>query len=420
MSSGFQPQKPKYKVYSEAEPSIFSDTTSEIDLPPTMRMPPTDAPTFVDSLPLPPTPIIGGGAPTVAADPYELPSILKKSSSLATSCGDSKTTSIPNRMPVPVQTPQRGASGAPAPSMTAVPAPDFTSNDFADVVRTYVAKHNPKLYILTPCYGCMCYIDYMTCLIQTIEYFRSVNFPLQVEFCKNDSLVSRARNNLVARAMTDPECTHIMFIDSDIIWSPIDILKLVLSEKELCGGIYPLKHYHWGKLLGGSGAPNAPSPVPPYQNVVQNWIDKKNASQLRNYVSDEDTIKYNLVRYNVNYVSNYLHIENNMAEVRHIATGFMLIQRCVLEKMFRSFPTTKYIDDVCFLKPHENANAYALFDCGVENETGTEPHYYSEDWLFCHRYRKMSSEHKIYIDVSIALGHCGSEVYHGSFINSII
>jgi hypothetical protein len=373
-------QKPKYQVFGESEPSIFSN--SSIGLPPTMVAPPTNAPDFMDTLPL--------------------PSILKKGGGSAATAAAAAT---PSQFAPTTQAPQ---------------PPPASAADFDKVVADYVAKNNPKLYILTPCYGSMCHVDYMTSMIQTIEYFRRINFPLQVEFCKNDSLVPRARNNLVARAMTDPACTHIMFIDSDIIWTPVDVLKLVLSEKDLCGGIYPLKHYHWGKLLGGSGAPHAPKAQPPYPNVVQDWVDKKNASQLREFVGDEDAVKYNMVRYNVNYVSNYLKIENNMAEVRHIATGFMMIRRRVFEAMFRAFSRTKYIDDVCFLKPHENANAYALFDCAVENESGTEPHYYSEDWLFCHRWRRMNPDNKIFIDVSIALSHCGNEVYHGSFINSIL
>lgn len=379
--------KPKYQVFGEAEPSIFSDTNNEIGLPPTMMPPPTNT-SFVDSLPI--------------------PSILKKSSPAAAAA-------VPAKIPHSQTPPPQQTTPLPAANAERVDV-----SDFATAVKNYVALNNPKLYILTPCYGCMCHVDYMTCLIQTIDYFRSVQFPLQVEFCKNDSLVPRARNNLVARAMSDPACTHIMFIDSDIIWTPIDVLKLVLSEKDVCGGIYPLKHYHWGKLMGSSGMPNAPTPTPPYPNLVKTWIDKKNESQLRDFISDEDAIKYNMVRYNVNYVSNYLKIENNMAEVRHIATGFMMIRRGVFEQMFTAFSRTKYVDDVCFLKPHENANAYALFDCAVENETGLEPHYYSEDWLFCHRWRRLNSENKVFIDVSISLSHCGNEVYHGSFISSIL
>jgi hypothetical protein len=51
--------------------------------------------------------------------------------------------------------------------------------------------------------------------MNTISVFRKHNIELIIEFCRNDSLVSRARNNLVARAMGNPKMTHIMFIDND-------------------------------------------------------------------------------------------------------------------------------------------------------------------------------------------------------------
>jgi hypothetical protein len=91
----------------------------------------------------------------------------------------------------------------------------------------------------------------------------------------------------------------------------------------------------------------------------------------------------------------------------------MMIKREVIKKMMKSFPSTKYVDDINFLKPQENEFAYALFDCGVE-----EGHYFSEDWLFCHRWTKMGNE--IWIDVSINLVHSGVEDYCGSYISSII
>jgi hypothetical protein len=90
-----------------------------------------------------------------------------------------------------------------------------------------------------------------------------------------------------------------------------------------------------------------------------------------------------------------------------------MIKRNTIEKMMEAFPSTKYVDDVHFLKPDENEFAYALFDCGVE-----DGHYYSEDWLFCHRWTKMGGE--IFIDVSINLTHTGVEDYQGSYIASIL
>jgi len=278
-------------------------------------------------------------------------------------------------------------------------------------VKAFITRENPKLYILTPCFGGVCYINYLTCLINTITLFRQLNFPIQIEFCKNDSLVPRARNNLIARAMTDKEMTHVLFIDNDITWDPVDILKLILSEKEVVGGIYPLKHYDWSKLLV--------DPQNPYNsNIIQGWLTKKNNSQLKDIISDERMVQHNLLKYNVNYLENVLEIQNNLATVRHLATGFMMIRRPVIEQLIRAFPSTKYVDDVNFLKPQENEFAYALFDCGVE-----EGHYFSEDWLFCHRWTKLSKEgdkKEIWMDVSIQLTHTGIEDYAGSYVSTIM
>jgi hypothetical protein len=282
---------------------------------------------------------------------------------------------------------------------------NMESNSLQLRIQEYLKTNKPKLFILTPCYGSMCHVNYTCALIKTIDIFRIYNFPLQIEFCKNDSLVSRARNNLVAKAMSDPNTTHIMFIDSDITWDPMDIFKLILTEKPLVGGIYPLKHYFWDKLVPKSGDKKTP---------VEHMIDKKNENvYLSNTISDSDMIQFNLLKYNMNYISNNVSITKNLTEVRHLATGFMMIDRTLLEKMMIEYPSTKYVDDVGFLNPEENKYAYALFDCGVE-----EGHYFSEDWLFCHRWSKLGG--KIYVEVSISLIHSGMEDYRGCFISSII
>jgi hypothetical protein len=108
-----------------------------------------------------------------------------------------------------------------------------------------------------------------------------------------------------------------------------------------------------------------------------------------------------------------MRIENNLTKVRHIATGFMMIKRKVIEKLQQAFPSTKYVDDVGFLQPEENKHAYALFDCGVE-----EGHYFSEDWLFCHRWTKMGGE--IHVEVTINLNHTGPVDSRGCYLASII
>ena len=314
-------------------------------------------------------------------------------------------------MPPQMGQPMPPQMGQPMPPQMGQSGPNITTstNNMGSIeqqIRSFVSTNKPKLYILTPCFASLCYVNYVHCLMATIEIFRQIGFPLKVEFCKNDSLVSRARNNLIARAMTDKEATHFLFIDNDITWDPLDIIKLILSEKDLVGGIYPLKNYNWSKLVKDEANPYN-------SNVVQTLLQKKNGSQLSGLISDEDMVQYNLLRYNINYLGQYLKIENNLAEIKHLATGFMMIRRSVLTNMMKAFPSTKYVDDVSFLKPHENDMAYALFDCGVE-----DGHYYSEDWLFCDRWSKMGG--KIWTDVSINLTHTGIEDYRGCFISTII
>ena len=277
--------------------------------------------------------------------------------------------------------------------------PNPNAIEFEKEVTEYIVKHKPNVCILTPCYGGQCFVEYLTSLMGTLDALRSLGVGITVQFCRNDSLVSRARNNLIARGMSNKEVTHLFFIDNDIVWEPLSVLKLLVADKHIIGGIYPLKNYFWEKLA----TPDA-----------KQWIDKKNDSQLKEYISDQDMIQHNLLKYNLNLLpNNKLEIKNNIAQVKHIATGFMMIKRNTIEKMFEAFPSTKYVDDVSFLRPEENQYAYALFDCGVE-----DGHYYSEDWMFCSRWSKMGGE--IWTDVSINLTHIGIEKYNGCYLASII
>jgi hypothetical protein len=275
---------------------------------------------------------------------------------------------------------------------------------FDERVRNYISKNPVKLYILTPCYGALCYVPYVHSLISTKELLQNFGIKIKIEFCSNDSLVSRARNNLVAKAMSDPEMTHMFFIDADITWTPVDVLKLIISDKSLVGGVYPLKHYFFDKLAKTNNVS---------QDVISGWLERKNNSQFKDVISDEDAIQFNLLKYNINYIDKELTITKNLAKVRHLATGFMMFKRKVIEQMGKAFPATKYTDDVGFLTEKENEFAYALFDCGVEDD-----HYFSEDWLFCHRWTKMGGS--IWIDVTISLSHTGTECYKGCYLASIL
>jgi len=101
-------------------------------------------------------------------------------------------------------------------------------------------------------------------------------------------------------------------------------------------------------------------------------------------------------------------------EVQHIATGFVLIQRDVIQIMMDTFSDKKYIDTTHFLSSRESEFAYALFESGVVNG-----HYLSEDWMFCSLWTTHFSG-KVFVDVTIELTHIGPNEYSGAFVNTIV
>lgn len=272
------------------------------------------------------------------------------------------------------------------------------SISYDTVIKKYLETNKPVVHILTPCYGSSCFVNYVTCIMATKELFALYKIPLFINFCKNDSLITRARNNLVAKAMNNPDMTHILFIDNDITWDPIDILKLLIADKDIVGGIYPYKNLDWKKLQ----KPNA----------IENILNKKNNSFFKN-TDDDRMIQHSILNYNLNYKTNNIEVTNNLIEVRHIATGFMLIKRTVIEQLSNVYPDTKYVDDINYLNKDEERFAYALFDCAV-----IEKHYFSEDWLFCHRWSQINGT--IFADISINLQHTGLHDYDGSLLSSLI
>lgn len=49
--------------------------------------------------------------------------------------------------------------------------------------------------------------------------------------------------NRLAKIALDSGADKLLFIDSDIIWHPQDLIKLLLSKRKIIGGVYPFRAY---------------------------------------------------------------------------------------------------------------------------------------------------------------------------------
>jgi len=271
--------------------------------------------------------------------------------------------------------------------------------NYKKLIDEYKLVNGPiQIHILTPCYGGLVYVNYTNRIILTYEIFIRLGIGFAVELMSNESLITRARNNLICRTMGYPNMTHCLFIDADITWEPIDIVKLVLSNKELSGGIYPFKKYNLDWI----------------NDEFIDKIDKKINTPFNNKIDKRSFLEQNLLKYNIQYLpdTSKANIENNLIEIGLLPTGFMMLKRSCIKKMMDAYPDTKYINDSDYLNKGEDQYLYALFDCYIKNDS-----YYSEDWGFCDRWRAIGG--KIYADITISLLHTGSSHYNGRLLSTL-
>ena len=169
-----------------------------------------------------------------------------------------------------------------------------------DEIKVKPVARPPSIMIATPMYGGMCTGTYVQGLLQTMQKMREVG--VNVAWCQimNESLITRARNELV-RVFLTTEHDYLMFIDADIGFDGEAVAQLMLADKDVACGIYPKKEVNW---------------------------DSVNKAALEG--------KKNLADYAGAFVFNMVgagHAETDETgciEVRHGGTGFMLIKRGVV------------------------------------------------------------------------------------------
>lgn len=259
-----------------------------------------------------------------------------------------------------------------------------------DAVRKYLNKNKVKILIGTPCFGGMLHNGYFQSMLELSSNFTKLGVLFEVITIGNESLIPRARNGIVAKFMADSAFTHLMFIDADITFSWVSIVKLLLSNKEVCGGCYPKKCFNWDKI--------------------------KHFNQKQPALRDDE-----LMAKSLDYVFNPIYhkdgenvvirLENGMAQVKDIGTGFMMIRKSAISKMMEHYTETKYKNNVAgYSNSGGNMNDYfySLFDCCIDPVSKV---YLSEDYLFCKRWIEIGGE--IWLDIHTNLNHTGIIDYKG-------
>lgn len=212
-----------------------------------------------------------------------------------------------------------------------------------------------KLHFCTPCYGGQISEVTFSSYINFTVFAMKNGINFQLDTLSNESNINRGRNSLAAKFLGS-DCSHLMFVDSDIQFSNVDIVKLVNHDLDVVGGLYPQKTL----------------PAKYVVNTVPN-------SERR----------------------------GDLVQVDTLGTGFILIRRSVFEKMIHSGVAQKYRDDIGLGGKFDNFT-YNFFPTQID-DTGQ---YLTEDWAFCRNWRSLGGD--IWADTSIELTHVGYHRFAGS------
>ena len=243
-----------------------------------------------------------------------------------------------------------------------------------------------NIFIATPCYGGQVSEAYMRGILDVTIFLQHHSIPFFLYTIGNESLITRARNSTVAQFLGSEEFTHLLFIDADIEFTPLEFFSLLSARKEVVGGCYPGKSINWDKV---------------YEHIGKGCIRAEIEAMSLNYM-----VNYLLVETENGQA---LNIDNNFVEVSNLATGFLMIERSVFDKLKEARPEDKYVNDIAgYNNPQTKDNFYLFFDTMCD-ENGR---YLSEDYAFCTKWRQIGGQ--IWMDMFSKLTHTGYYKFKGN------
>jgi hypothetical protein len=240
---------------------------------------------------------------------------------------------------------------------------------------------NKKLYISTPCYDAMLTMQYTMSLLRLVQFCNQHNIDYMIDFLGNESLITRARNKSLNKFM-NTDCSHLLFIDSDIEFQPEAVMDLLLFDKDVSCCVYPKKGFNWNKFMYS----------------IQNEQNSKEHPSSRG-------LDY---AYNIMYNDKNELIKNgDFIRVNQSSTGFMMIKREIVEKLNKKHTELEIISDEL---SNNDTKMYGLFCCMIKDKQ-----YLSEDYSFCQRVNDIGGQ--LWINVKHNLNHIGKYSFNSDIQN---
>lgn len=228
---------------------------------------------------------------------------------------------------------------------------------------------NIRLMVGTPMYGMKCHGAYLMSLLSLLKLCNQLGISMVFSTICNESLLQRSRNYIADEFMRS-DCTHLLFVDTDIQFDPEDVITLFILDRDIVGSNYTCKIIDWERIAHSNVPPN----------------------------------KIHLLAGNLTYpIDN----ANVVLETDVLMTGFMMIKRQVLQKIMVAYPEYYYKPDHNFMTSFNGTRYIQMFfTSDIDTETRK---LVSEYEFFCRLWRKLGG--KIYTCPWMVLTHIGMHKY---------
>ena len=257
------------------------------------------------------------------------------------------------------------------------PLSDHTKKNKMKFKNEKFNKQKFGLYIGTPLYGEQVNLAYMDSIILLSKELEKAGIPSIRQHVIHTSLITKARNECISNFMNNTKLDYFLFIDADIGFNALDVIKMMNYDKPLIAGTYPKKHLRWEEI----------------QKCFYNDIPETSKELF------EKTSEYTL------YEKENEIPKDGLLEVNRVGTGFMMIKRDLIKKMAKKYPKLMYKEN--------GKKGYGLFESAIMNKE-----HLSEDYAFCERVKGVGE--KVLIDPAIELTHNGGNIkFYGKYSQTL-
>jgi hypothetical protein len=241
-----------------------------------------------------------------------------------------------------------------------------------------------RVWIAIPAYGGQSYVANFTSILKLILRCRDLGIVSTVHYLPNESLVTRARNNLTDMFMhcgwDNPDRDFLLWIDGDVTFDASDVIYMIQLMKspqyDILAAPYTRKGLHMDRIA---------------EAARLGWPSDRLTSVAGSP--------------NINVLMNELSL-TEPSPILESGTGFLFTRRKVYTQIAAAHPELVYKRVLEEQNTWGRDTAVAYFLDGIDPESRQ---FLSEDWWFCRQWIRLGGT--IHGCMWIQTGHIGTYIY---------